>query len=49
MSGDLFQPNASTHTAVAVFETNRSFDYKNDEVVFYDLRDDGFVLSKNKG
>ena len=49
MPGDLFQPNASTHTAVAVFETNRSFDYKNDEVVFYDLRDDGFVLSKNKG
>ncbi len=47
--GELFQPNASTHTAIAVFETNRSFDYKNDEVVFYDLRDDGFVLAKNKG
>jgi hypothetical protein len=49
MPDDLFQPNASTHTAVAVFETNRSFDYKNDEVVFYDLRDDGFVLAKTKG
>jgi type I restriction-modification system DNA methylase subunit len=49
MPNDLFQPNASTHTAIAVFETNRSFDYKNDEVLFYDLRDDGFVLSKNKG
>lgn len=49
MPGDLFQPNASTHTAIAVFETNRSFDYQNDEVVFYDLRDDGFVLAKTKG
>jgi type I restriction-modification system DNA methylase subunit len=49
MPDDLFQPNASTNTAVAVFETNRSFDYENDEVVFYDLRDDGFVLSKNQG
>lgn len=49
MPGELFQPNASTHTAIAVFETNRSFDYKNDEVVFYDLRDDGFVLAKTKG
>jgi hypothetical protein len=49
MSGELFQPNASTHAAIAVFETNRSFDYKNDEVVFYDLRDDGFVLAKSKG
>lgn len=46
---DLFQPNAATHTAIAVFETNRAFDYQNDEVIFYDLRDDGFVLSKNKG
>lgn len=49
MPGELFQPNASTHTAVAVFETNRAFDYDNDEVTFYDLKDDGFVLSKNKG
>ena len=49
MPGDLFQPNASTHTAVAVFETNRAFDYNNDEVTFYDLQEDGFVLSKNKG
>lgn len=49
MPKDLFQPNASTHTAIAVFETNRSFNYEKDEVVFYDLREDGFVLSKNKG
>jgi len=49
MPGDLFQPNASTHTAIAVFETRRRFDYANDEVTFYDLRDDGFVLAKNKG
>ena len=49
MPGELFQPNASTHTAIAVFETNRAFDYNNDEVIFYDLQDDGFVLSKNKG
>lgn len=49
MPGDLFQPNASTHTAIAVFETHRKFDYSTDEVTFYDLRDDGFVLAKNKG
>ena len=49
MPKDLFQPNASTHTAIAIFETNRAFDYNNDEVIFYDLRDDGFVLAKNKG
>ncbi|MDR3306079.1 MAG: SAM-dependent methyltransferase [Endomicrobium sp.] len=49
MPKDLFQPNASTHTAIAVFEANRAFDYDNDEVIFYDLRDDGFILSKNKG
>lgn len=49
MPGDLFQPNASTHTSVAVFETNRAFNYDLDEVTFFDLRDDGFVLAKNKG
>lgn len=49
MPGELFQPNASTHTAVAVFETHRPFDYKKDEVTFYDLRDDGLSLSKTKG
>ena len=49
MPPDLFQPNASTHTAIAIFETHRSFDYQNDEVLFYDLRDDGFVLAKNRG
>jgi hypothetical protein len=44
---ELFQPNASTHTAIAVFETNKP--HNNSEVVFYDLKKDGFVLSKNKG
>ena len=47
MPGELFQPNASTHTAIAVFETNSP--HNNKEVVFYDLVDDGFVLSKNRG
>ena len=48
MPKDLFQPNASTHTAIAVFETNIPHDY-NQEIKFYDLRDDGFVMTKNKG
>ena len=47
MPKDLFQPNASTHTAIAVFETNTP--QKNKEVILYDLKDDGLVLSKNKG
>lgn len=46
MPGDLFQPNASTHTAIAVFETN--LPHSNKEVAFYDLKDDWFALSKNK-
>ncbi|MCE2686935.1 MAG: SAM-dependent methyltransferase [Rickettsiales bacterium] len=46
---ELFQPNASTHTAIAVFETNRPHNIKDDKVVFYDLKDDGFILSKSKG
>ena len=49
MPGDLFAPNAGTHTAISVFETNNPFDYENDEVLFYDLRDDGFILNKNRG
>lgn len=49
MPGDLFLPNAGVHTAIAVFETNRPFDYDNDEVLFYDLQDDGFILNKNQG
>ncbi len=48
MSNELFQPNAMTHTAIAVFETNAPHT-QNDKVVFYDLKDDGFMLSKNKG
>lgn len=47
MPKELFQPNASTHTAIAVFETHLS--HNNKKVIFYDLKDDGFVLSKNKG
>lgn len=49
MPGELFQPNADIHTAISVFETNRPFDYDNDEVLFYDLQDDGFILNKNQG
>lgn len=48
MPSELFQPNASTHTAIAVFKTNKPHN-KNSKVIFYDLKDDGFVLSKNKG
>jgi hypothetical protein len=47
MPNELFAPNASTNTAIAVFETNLPHDNK--EVIFYDLNDDGFILSKNKG
>jgi len=47
MPNELFMPNASTHTAIAVFETN--LPHNNKKVVLYDLKDDGFVLSKNKG
>ena len=47
MPNDLFQPNASTHTAIAVFKTNQP--HENSKVVFYDLKDDGLVLSKHKG
>lgn len=47
MPKELFMPNANTNTAISVFETNKP---QNDQkVVFYDLKDDGFVLSKNKG
>ncbi len=47
MPKELFQPNAMTHTAIAIFETH--IPHNNKEVIFYDLKDDGFVLSKNKG
>ena len=47
MPKDLFMPNAATNTAIAVFETNKP--HADQEVVFYDLKDDGFVLSKSKG
>ena len=47
MPSELFQPNAATHTAIAVFETN--LPHNNKEVVFYNLSDDGLVLSKSRG
>ncbi len=47
MPKDLFMPNAATNTAIAVFQTN--IPHGDKEVVFYDLKDDGFVLSKAKG
>ena len=47
MPNDLFMPNAATNTAIAVFETQKP--QSDQEVVFCDLADDGFVLSKNKG
>ena len=47
MPKDLFRPNATTHTAIAVFETNKP--HNNKEIVFYNLEDDGLVLSKNRG
>lgn len=47
MPKELFQPNAAAHTAIAVFETNTP--HNNKEVIMYNLQDDGFVLSKNKG
>jgi type I restriction enzyme M protein len=45
MPSELFQPNASTHTAIAVFETNKP---NNEKTIFYNLVDDGLVLSKIK-
>ena len=47
MPEDLFLPNAATHTAIAVFETNKP--HNDQEVIFYNLQDDGFVLSKSQG
>lgn len=47
MPKELFQPNAATHTAIGIFETH--LPHNNKAVIFYDLKDDGFVLSKNKG
>lgn len=47
MPKDLFQPNATSITSIAVFETNTPQGDK--DVVFFDLKDDGLVLSKSKG
>lgn len=47
MPNELFSPNASTHTAIALFETHKP--HSNQKVAMYNLEDDGYVLSKNKG
>ncbi|HDV5968700.1 TPA: hypothetical protein RJJ15_002496, partial [Staphylococcus pseudintermedius] len=39
--------NAATNTAISVFEVGVPHDNK--KVIFYNLKDDGFVLSKSKG
>lgn len=48
MPVNLFQPNASACTTICVFETNRPHP-KDHLTKFYDLVDDGFVLTKTKG
>ena len=47
MPKELFQPNASTHTAIAVFETQNP--HLDKEVILYNMSEDGFVLSKGRG
>ncbi|HDU1377880.1 TPA: N-6 DNA methylase, partial [Staphylococcus pseudintermedius] len=47
MPKELFEPNAATNTAISVFEVGVPHDNK--KVIFYNLKDDGFVLSKSKG
>ena len=44
---ELFQPNAASATAIAVFETHKPHD--NQEVIFYDLSDDGLIMHKTMG
>lgn len=48
MPVNLFQPNAATCTTICVFETNRPHPREH-LTRFYDLADDGFVLTKTKG
>ncbi len=48
MPKDLFQPNASTGSAIIVIETNKEHDFEK-PVVFYNLTKDGFELAKKKG
>lgn len=48
MPNTLFEPSASTGSQIMVFETKRKHNYKND-VIFYDLKDDGFQMTKRKG
>ncbi len=47
MPKELFMPNAATNTAIAVLETHSP--HGENEVILYDMKDDGFVLSKNRG
>lgn len=44
MPKELFQPNAATYTSIAIFETNIPHNF-DEEVAFYDLKDDGFVMT----
>ncbi|MDE2777798.1 MAG: N-6 DNA methylase [Chloroflexota bacterium] len=48
MPVNLFQPNAAACTTICVFETNRPHPREH-LTKFYDLVDDGFVLTKTKG
>ncbi|CAG8524956.1 10897_t:CDS:2 [Ambispora leptoticha] len=47
MPDDLFMPNASVKTAIAVFDANTPHKQKN--VLFYNLKEDGYSVQKNKG
>ncbi|MEG2922803.1 MAG: N-6 DNA methylase [Malacoplasma sp.] len=48
MPKDLFEPNASTGSAIIVLETRRKHDF-DVPVIFYNLTKDGYELSKKKG
>lgn len=46
MPKDLFEPHASTHTSIAIFQVGRPH-HKEDYVYFYDINHDGFQVLKN--
>lgn len=46
MPNNLFEPTASTNTAIAVFKTDKPH-HDSDYVYFYDLNYDGFDVSRN--
>ncbi|MDD4027374.1 MAG: N-6 DNA methylase [Candidatus Shapirobacteria bacterium] len=47
MPKNLFMPNAATNRSIAVFETFKP--QGETETIFFDLKDDGYVLTKNRG